>query len=590
MTDSSGTPIYTARDGRISPEGIAERAFTQVKRGYAESEVRAFLRMVADEVAAIAARERDYAGRIQHLEARLAQPPQLSDQDLIAALGEETARVLGQARESAAELRAKAEEHARRVVREAQESARELRTSTQQAVETKTREAEEAARTRGREIVAEARTLRERVLSDMTERRADLERQIGELRSSRSALVDVYQLVERTLEQATRTIAQEPPLPRPPIVEPVESVRSDDDRSADDASEGDEESGDEAPEPPPVAHDAQDATVAVGAVGAVGESAPADGRDVGALFDRLRSGAAAVEPGASDAADAADAADEAGAGDGAVAVEPETAAVSTAGGSPAADDDATAAFAADVVPPIEELGSVADELSDADAAADAAARATRDDALAPITDDLGRKAKRALQDEQNDVLDGLRRQRGRIDAGKVLPPAQDQLNRWAHVLQPAVDGAYAAGGAAVAPGSGSPDATVPDELLTELTASVVSPLRDRLETSLGSIDARNPADAEIAIAQSLGARYREWRSQGLDEALGDALAVAYARGQYDAAPRGARLRWVPARVGKCPDCDDNALEPTTRGAAFPTGQQYPPAHPGCRCFLVVAAD
>jgi hypothetical protein len=188
------------------------------------------------------------------------------------------------------------------------------------------------------------------------------------------------------------------------------------------------------------------------------------------------------------------------------------------------------------------------------------------------------------------VLDGLRRQRGRIDAGKVLPPAQDQLNRWAPVLQPAVDRAYAAGGTAVAPGSASDDGAVSDELLTELTTSVVSPLRDRLETSLGSIDARNPADAEIAIAQSLGARYREWRGQGLDEALGDAVAVAYARGQYDAAPRGARLRWVPARVGKCPDCDDNALEPTTRGEPFPTGQQYPPAHPSCRCFLVVAAD
>ena len=149
MTDSSGTPIYTARDARVTPEGIAERTFTQVKRGYAESEVRAFLRMVADEVGLLVGRERDYAARIQGLEARLAQPPRpMSDQDLIAALGEETARVLGQARESATELRNKAEEHARRVVREAQESARELRSSTQQAVETRAREADEVARTR----------------------------------------------------------------------------------------------------------------------------------------------------------------------------------------------------------------------------------------------------------------------------------------------------------------------------------------------------------------------------------------------------------------------------------------------------------
>ena len=47
------------------------------------------------------------------------------------------------------------------------------------------------------------------------------------------------------------------------------------------------------------------------------------------------------------------------------------------------------------------------------------------------------------------------------------------------------------------------------------------------------------------------------------------------------------LRWVPAEVGRCPDCDDNALEPTARSEPFPTGQRFPPAHPGCRCFLAL---
>ena len=110
---------------------------------------------------------------------------------------------------------------------------------------------------------------------------------------------------------------------------------------------------------------------------------------------------------------------------------------------------------------------------------------------------------------------------------------------------------------------------------------------EHLDTSLESIDGKSPADVEIAIAQRLGARYREWRGQDLEEVLGDALTAAFARGAYDAAPEGARLRWVPARVGKCPDCDDNALEPTVKGSDFPTGQPHPPAHPGCRCLLVV---
>ena len=60
-----------------------------------------------------------------------------------------------------------------------------------------------------------------------------------------------------------------------------------------------------------------------------------------------------------------------------------------------------------------------------------------------------RRGKRALQDEQNDLLDGLRRQRGKIDTAKVLPPLEDQLARWAHVLQPAVDAAYSAGAGSV---------------------------------------------------------------------------------------------------------------------------------------------
>ena len=72
-------------------------------------------------------------------------------------------------------------------------------------------------------------------------------------------------------------------------------------------------------------------------------------------------------------------------------------------------------------------------------------------------------------------------------------------------------------------------------------------------SSLESIDARTPADAEIAIAQRLGARYREWRGEQLEErarrrAGGGLLPGA----SYDAAPDGARLRWVPAVVGQVP--------------------------------------
>ena len=76
----------------------------------------------------------------------------------------------------------------------------------------------------------------------------------------------------------------------------------------------------------------------------------------------------------------------------------------------------------------------------------------------------------------------------------------------------------------------------------------------------------------------------------LEVVLLDVLTAAYARGAYDAAPGGAPLRWVPDRPGQCPDCDDNALEATVKSKLFPTGQAFPPAHPGCRCIVVPADD
>jgi hypothetical protein len=282
--------------------------------------------------------------------------------------------------------------------------------------------------------------------------------------------------------------------------------------------------------------------------------------DVGALFEKLRSeqGDSPAEPAPTAAADAEVAVDD-------VVVEEIVVEADT---DEAGDDEAGDAEVGDDVPVDGDPATIA-----------------RDTALAEATDDLVRRGKRALQDEQNDLLDGLRRQRGKIDISQVLPPVDDQVARWAHVLQPAVDTAYSAGAGTVSGGTAA--GTAPRALLAELSTSVVTPFRERLEASLEQIDAPTQADNEIAVAQSLGARYREWRGEQLEGALSDALAVAWSRGVFDAAPDGARLRWVPAVVGKCPDCDDNALEPTVKGSDFPTGQPHPPAHPGCRCLLVV---
>ena len=161
------------------------------------------------------------------------------------------------------------------------------------------------------------------------------------------------------------------------------------------------------------------------------------------------------------------------------------------------------------------------------------------------------------------------------------------MTAWSEVLSPAIVETYVAARTAAQP-EGEPVSGAPPRMVTGMVEVLVTPLRDRLlaavEETLG--DDANPD----VIAHRIGARYREWKGEELDNRIRDLLAAVYARGVYDAAPEGALLRWVPAEQGQCPDADDNALEPTRRGERFPTGQPFPPAHPGCRCLLAVVDE
>jgi hypothetical protein len=125
-----------------------------------------------------------------------------------------------------------------------------------------------------------------------------------------------------------------------------------------------------------------------------------------------------------------------------------------------------------------------------------------------------------------------------------------------------------------------------DELASRLGRSLVEPLRHRIERSFDDCD----GDLE-EVTERLRALYREWKGQHIGAAVRHFTAAAYAWGAYEAAPEGAKLRWLVDRTGEaCPDADDNALAgPVAKGTAFPTGDRCAPAHPGCRC-LVVPAD
>jgi hypothetical protein len=259
---------------------------------------------------------------------------------------------------------------------------------------------------------------------------------------------------------------------------------------------------------------------------------------------------------------------------------------------------------ADAVTKAEEVLAPPAEETDAEAAADEAAPAAdaddepsaasgddllleeRDEALEPLATDLVRRLKRVLQDEQNEILDQLRKSKGRARPEDVLPSAADQAGRYRDTaVDPLTDAARQGASFAGTGVNGSGD--VPARAWAQALADeLVSGLRDRITRSLGAVDDDNDGDA----VDGLGAAYRQWKTERVDRIARFHVASAFNQGVLAAAPNGATLRWVFGDPGPCPDCDDNALAgPTPKGEAYPTGQHHPPAHAGCGCLLVVAA-
>jgi cell division septum initiation protein DivIVA len=207
----------------------------------------------------------------------------------------------------------------------------------------------------------------------------------------------------------------------------------------------------------------------------------------------------------------------------------------------------------------------------------------RDETLEPLERALGRRIKRVLADEQNEVLDLVRRTRS-SSLDELLPGAEAHADRFADAAVDELQAAAFWGAAAV---GGHPGASS-DALADELGRAMTTPLRERVTRSLEEMD----GDLD-ELTERLRALYREWKGQHVGDLVHHYVAAAYAHGAFDAVPEDGPVRWVVDRSSPvCPDADDNALAgPVAKGEAFPTGQCCAPAHPGCRCMTVpVAAD
>jgi cell division septum initiation protein DivIVA len=556
-----------------SPASIAAADFSIHRRGFDRDEVRSFVERVAAEIGRL---QEDNAHLADELEALRSGGASLDEATVAGLLGEEAARVLSTAREAAMQMKAKAEEGAERLLREAQEEATQRREeATLDAVRMRQEAAAdgaaelEAAKQEGRQMVAEARAVRERMLTDLARRRDSGRAQLARLRADRDRLVAAFDDAGRTVDDVLADLRAASP-------EPVDTP--------------DIETVDEA-----VAAVAADAAVAAVAADAADAAEPDPAAPVAPVVAAESDPAAPVAPVVAENATSGDTAEPV------VAIhlgeEPST--LTYAGELDAEPEAHQRASVDDLFAKLRaggpaEVVAGAVEADDADdveaqevsdqAGPDAAYLAERAEVLEPIQRSMARHLKRALTNEQNEVLDALRRAKAPDDLDALVGAEAEHTERYRSAVTPDVRAAALAGAASVGEPRDVPASEVQEQVLADVTAEFVVPLRERLAKALE--DAGGDA---IEAGATLRAGYREWRTQRADELAAHFTLVAHGRGAYDAVAEGTPIRWVVDPDGPlCPDADDNALGGVVcAGQAFPTGHCHAPAHPGCRCGIVV---
>jgi len=617
--------LSISSSSQLTPDDVARHSFGTVRRGFDPNEVRAFLESLAVSLRGVAERERQLLDEVADAEHR-ASNPVLDEATLTAAVGAETARVLHSAHEVAAEMVAKAEAEANRLLAEAREEIHQIRANTearlaeqsaaseasatelrerteQQATATEEgsqREAEallEQAREECRAMVDEAQGLRARVLADLSKRRKVLHAQIEQLRAGRERLAETVVDVRRSVdaiasdlfaaednarmaaEAAGREALDQVQAETPEelaaqlladeqeagaeidVVEIVEMVAVSEpvpDAAPDEGPDGD--SPDSESGPPPAATGEVDALFAKLRASRQG-SGPSEGEpEPGPEPVPETEVAPEVEPPVAEAAAPDDGPEPDGPSDGASG--------QGAGAARDGDDD-------DDDGPPEERNPLAlrrDELTD------------------PIVTTLSRRLKRTLQDNQNELLDGLR-SNGSHWSIDLLPDETEHIDSVSTAAVPALEQAAAAGVSfSGLRGASGPKTDVLLDIAHDLAEAVVGPLRRRLADGDGLDEAE-----ESVVAEHVGSAFREWKGERIERLAGDHVVAAFSAGTIAAAlgAPSAPLEWVAVSDSgdpPCPDCEDNGLNGSQApGEEFPTGHQHPPAHPGCRCLLTLSA-
>ena len=212
--------------------------------------------------------------------------------------------------------------------------------------------------------------------------------------------------------------------------------------------------------------------------------------------------------------------------------------------------------------------------------------AGRDESIASLTSSLNRRIKRALSDEQNELLASVGSIKPKQSAIALLPLPEAQIERYEDLALPALADAAAAGAALLASGA-KPTHTSVGDLASELASSIVMPLRERIETAMSEA-----AGDKDDLSRLIRATYRDWKGSRVDDVVDFAVRSACNRGMLERLAKGTKVRWVVAESDEpSPDCEDNALAgAVASGKPFPTGHIVPPLHPGCHCAVMPVGD
>lgn len=638
--------ISFSRPDPSSPAAVSSAAFTVARRGYDQTEVRDFLRMVSAELARLQERERFLESELKAMQTRGLSAPGMLDEEVVTALlGEEAARVLTAAREASAQIRQRAEESATRLVKEAASDAARLREEAEiEAVRrrddaTADAEAEiELAKQQGREMVNEAREYREKVLSELARRREMARAQIEQLVANRDRLLNAFERARLATDDVmTGLVSVDDDLPtefvnlapttgpvKPIVVEEASTVVQMFDREQHDVEEvvvdhvvAEDAVVEDVVVDEPVAEEVVVEEVAIDEVvvdEVVVDEAPAEQTAIAEVVvdEPATDEPETVVPVADthvDQATSNEAPSNVVSLFGKERPRPEPVVVNpdhpsldhsnqdkpTIVEAPvpprdAVDDIFARLRASSVSKPSE--GTVvtprAAKPNKADAPVvtavrDDAAFARREESLRPLITSMARKLKRVLADEENEALEYLRGKKPAISLDKMYGTTDSHVAKYVNAVTDDVVAAAQAGATSVSDG---PKKVKKAEVLEVVNESVerllVGPLRDKLATVL-ALHSVDKAEA----AKAVRGVYRQWKSTNIDEHIDDVACLAYSRGMYVTFAPDTKLCWMVDPNGPaCADAEDNSLAGcVVRGDEFPTGHTQPLAHAGCRCLL-----